>query len=131
MSLVEDLLPGFSKLISNRTEHTKGIEQARIIRIEQSDRLFKCPDLVEKFVIVNLKSLLLPLSATRFKNPQSHHILEEADCTKHAAFIGEVLLCDRRVDEGVRSLNPNQRPGAGRNVSPVCLDRSARNRAPR
>ncbi len=60
-----------------------------------------------------------PIAATFLHQPQTHDVLEEAEGTVHAAFVGKVVGQALLVDDRLPDLHTHQGPGAGAEVDIV------------
>src|SRR5437868_7500535 len=118
-------------MLRHSLQHIGRIEEALIIWKDQRRTIFNRLKARQETIIINIKPALIPFFATRFKNPQPHHILEEAHSAERAAFVSEIMARDIRVDEHLLALDTDQRPSTGRDVRPTILERRASNGAAR
>jgi hypothetical protein len=84
-----------------------------IVGKDESRTIFERGNLPQQHIIINGDALLFPFLATRFENPETHHVLEKTDRPERSTFVGEVMSRHFFVYQDLFALNPNQGPGAG------------------
>src|ERR1043165_5605520 len=118
-------------MLGHGLKHLRRIEETLIIWKDQRRTIFNRLNARQEIIIIDSKPALLPFPATRFKNPQPHHVLEKANGAERAAFVSKIVARDPFVDERIITLDTNQRPRARRDIGPTVFERRACDCAPR
>ena len=115
------ILVGILTILTDSIYHRSRIGKECIVGIDERAESLHLHGRALQFGMRQLLHFLGPFLAATLIEPHTADVLQETGGSLNSAFVGEVALIRKLVDDGVLGLNAHQRPGAAGEIGELLV----------